>query len=139
MPSDKPQLVFPLICDDIRQEIGNKFSLMGIYGDHIVLTKFPFTFPRFCCQVHLRDCPLQFTLDIFLETPTERLSLLENFKVETPPDKAEIPHRNLVLNISHAGVAFLRPGNCRLQFIFNGEETSAQEYPFQVSLHRQVQ
>lgn len=27
-----------IFCDDIRTELGNKFSLMGIYGDRIVLT-----------------------------------------------------------------------------------------------------
>lgn len=28
------------ICDDIRTEVGNKFSLMGLYADRIVITPF---------------------------------------------------------------------------------------------------
>ncbi|MDQ8001696.1 MAG: hypothetical protein REU00_17505 [Pseudomonadota bacterium] len=33
-------------CDDIRQEVGNKPSLMGLYTGSIVLPQLPFTLPR---------------------------------------------------------------------------------------------
>ena len=40
--------IFTILCDDIRQEIGNKISLMGVYGKDIVVPFFPFTFPKLC-------------------------------------------------------------------------------------------
>jgi len=35
-----------LWCDDIRQEIGNKPSFMGVYDDGLVLPSLPFVLPR---------------------------------------------------------------------------------------------
>ena len=41
----------PLFCDDIRYEIGNKYSLIGCYGDEIVVDKLPAVLPRLCVQL----------------------------------------------------------------------------------------
>ncbi|WP_141701258.1 hypothetical protein [Methyloceanibacter methanicus] len=30
-----------LFCDDIRQEVGGKFSLMGVFADHLVINSSP--------------------------------------------------------------------------------------------------
>lgn len=38
-------------CDDIRQEIGNKVSLMGCYGHSMVLGLLPTVLPRFCAHI----------------------------------------------------------------------------------------
>jgi len=48
MPAKKPKFNFAIICDDIREEIGNKISFMGVYTKDIFVPKFPFTFPRLC-------------------------------------------------------------------------------------------
>lgn len=42
-----------LFCDDIRHEVGNKFSLIGIYaGDMLVFaTRFPVTLPRLAIHI----------------------------------------------------------------------------------------
>ena len=48
-----PKLNYVIICDDIRQEIGNKISLIGVYSKGIFVTKFPFTFPKLCFVI---DC-----------------------------------------------------------------------------------
>ncbi len=49
-------------CDDVRQEIGNKYSLIGCYGDDLLLERFPALLPKFCAQVKAttpRDTPFQ--------------------------------------------------------------------------------
>lgn len=38
-------------CDDIRQELGNKFSLMGCYGPSMFVRSFPAVLPKLCVQV----------------------------------------------------------------------------------------
>lgn len=48
MPIRKPKLRFSITCDDIRHEVGNKLSFMGVYGKDIVLSKIPLTFPKLC-------------------------------------------------------------------------------------------
>jgi hypothetical protein len=38
-------------CDDIRQEVGNKFSLMGCYAADLLVPAFPITVPKLCAHV----------------------------------------------------------------------------------------
>ncbi|MBL8446728.1 MAG: hypothetical protein JNJ44_04860 [Zoogloeaceae bacterium] len=38
-------------CDDIRQERGNKYSLMGCYGHELILDEIPAILPRVCAHV----------------------------------------------------------------------------------------
>lgn len=38
-------------CDDVRQEIGNKVSLMGIYGGQLIVADVPFAMPKLCCVI----------------------------------------------------------------------------------------
>lgn len=40
--------VHTIWCDDIRQEVGNKPSFMGVYSDGIVLPSLPVVIPRLC-------------------------------------------------------------------------------------------
>ncbi len=46
--------VIAQFCDDVRQEIGNKFSLMGCYGTDLYVPAFPITLPKLCAFVHVR-------------------------------------------------------------------------------------
>jgi len=45
-----------LFCDDVRSEVGNKLSLMGVYGQDLLLREFPTTLPKLCA-VMLLDLP----------------------------------------------------------------------------------
>jgi hypothetical protein len=42
----KPKLSYTLLCDDVRQELGGKFSLMGLF-ENIYAGSFPAVHPRF--------------------------------------------------------------------------------------------
>ena len=42
----KPRLKYTLLCDDVRQEMGGKFSLMGLF-ESIYSNTFPAVHPRF--------------------------------------------------------------------------------------------
>jgi hypothetical protein len=41
-------------CDDVRQEVGNKLSYLGIYGANLVVPSFPTTLVKLCCVLSLR-------------------------------------------------------------------------------------
>lgn len=58
--------VIAQFCDDVRQEIGNKFSLMGCYGTDLYVPAFPITLPKLCAFVYVRTPR---------ERPFERLAL----------------------------------------------------------------
>lgn len=38
-------------CDDVRQEVGNKFSLMGCYTEELIVEKMPAVLQKLCAQV----------------------------------------------------------------------------------------
>ena len=38
-------------CDDVRQEVGNKISLMGCYGQSMLISTFPVLLPKLCAQI----------------------------------------------------------------------------------------
>jgi len=137
MNKSVPETIFPIMCDDIRQEVGGKVSLMGVYADNIVLTKFPFNFPKICFQIHMRGCPREFILDIYLETPDEKLLLMKDFNFQAK-DELSDERRNLILNINRHGIKFANPGTCSLKLIFNQEEESAFSFPFEVSLRKDI-
>ncbi len=39
---------YSILCDDVRLEIGNKHSLMGVYAGTIIVTKVPSLLPKVC-------------------------------------------------------------------------------------------
>lgn len=45
------RLVIATFCDDIRQEQGNKHSLMGCYSSELICSQMPVVLPKFCAQV----------------------------------------------------------------------------------------
>jgi len=45
------RIVISQFCDDIRQESGNKYSLMGCYGNELLVEKLPVLLPKLCVQV----------------------------------------------------------------------------------------
>jgi hypothetical protein len=46
MNADQTRFLFTIICDDVRQEVGNKLSMMGIYDHAIMVEQFPVAIPR---------------------------------------------------------------------------------------------
>lgn len=42
-----------LWCDDVRHELGNKMSMMGIYGSDLVVPQVPVILPKLCAVITL--------------------------------------------------------------------------------------
>lgn len=51
MSTNESRIVIAQFCDDIRPEIGNKYSLMGCYGEEMIIDKLPALLPKLCVQV----------------------------------------------------------------------------------------
>lgn len=43
-----------IFCDDVRQEVGNKLSYLGIYGPNLIVPAFPTTLIKLCCVLTVR-------------------------------------------------------------------------------------
>jgi hypothetical protein len=48
-----PAFMETIYCDDVRAEIGNKLSFMGVYGSNLLLSDFPAALPKFCAVMSL--------------------------------------------------------------------------------------
>lgn len=47
-----PRVAHSVFCDDVRFELGNKLSFIGVYSSDIVIYQaFPVAIPKFCIQV----------------------------------------------------------------------------------------
>lgn len=46
--SDKVRHLEAIYCDDIREEVGNKFSYMGVYSGELTVPNAPLLLPRLC-------------------------------------------------------------------------------------------
>lgn len=43
-----------IFCDDVRQEVGNKLSYLGVYGPSLIVPAFPTTLIKLCCVLTVR-------------------------------------------------------------------------------------
>lgn len=75
-------------CDDLRQEVGGKYSLLGIYTGYLYVETFPISIPKFCIHV----------------------SYVESYGIEIPPltlqiylpgDEGDKPSISLALPAGH--------------------------------------
>ena len=74
-----------VVCDDIRPEVGNKVSFMGIYGQELVVPSFPATLPKLCAAVYVRT---------LTSDPFRRLTVRVQ-KDDTELGQIEIPQAQL--------------------------------------------
>lgn len=42
-----------IFCDDIRTEVGEKLSFMGVYNGILLIPAFPYTLPKLCAHISL--------------------------------------------------------------------------------------
>jgi hypothetical protein len=70
MSAERASFGFSLFCDDIRQEVGGKLSLMGLYQSDMVFPKdttFPLILPKFVIFVKYYESTGTFSEDLTLK------------------------------------------------------------------------
>jgi hypothetical protein len=87
-----PRVAHCVFCDDIRQEAGNKLSLMGLYvGDMFIAVKPPVALPKFVFVVWIIadiDDPPQWATTTVLMPPDRT----EKYRIEVKEPVRPIPH-----------------------------------------------
>jgi hypothetical protein len=68
-----------IFCDDVRTEIGEKLSFIGVYSGVLMLPEFPISLPKFCVHVNLITLATEPYRSIVLRciAPGDRQPLLE--------------------------------------------------------------
>lgn len=120
-----PKLVYHMVCDDMREEAGNKVSFMGIYRGDIVLP-IPSVFPKLCFHLAFTGirngdkCTIQ-----FLDPKDKPL-----FNIESPPFelRKKSPPRLVLLDVVCAGITISQEGNYRLFIAFGEDDRAKQDF-----------
>lgn len=119
-----PKLKYHIVCDDIRREVGNKTSLIGIYQNDILLS-IPSVLPKLCIHSVFSYVKTEGNLTIELFNPkNESLVCIESSPIKAP---AKTPARSLVMDTAFSGVPISEEGAYRLIFTFGNEENAKQE------------
>jgi hypothetical protein len=85
---------YTIFCDDIRQEINNKISYMGIYQDEIIVPSIPFVMKNFCMIIkyvqsrNIEKKPLK--VMVYFPDDEEK----PHWEVSIPFDQIDVPIQN---------------------------------------------
>lgn len=114
-----------IYCDDVRLEVGNKQSLMGIYSSYLFVPELPVVLPKLCIIVNLvtpidkplKELTIKITKDneTLIEVPVtgEQLSEPQSSIVEN--GEMDNPDRRIVLNFTLMLAPFAIEKECILR------------------------
>ena len=101
----RPSLNFTIICDDVRQEVGGKISLMGLF-ENIYATKFPAIHPRLAIMTEWSEGKGEFAVKTRLLSP-DRKTVVRETVSRIKLNDANFRHRDVSL---HLNIDFKVPG-----------------------------
>lgn len=132
MPAPKPKLNYTIICDDIRQEIGNKLSFIGVYQDNIFVPNLPFTFPKLCFSIHYSNVNGGASIDVLLKNPSgNELSKISEFAL---PDEMKSKSK-LMMTAAFSPLKIEEEGEYSLVAIYShGEKKYEERVKINISL-----
>lgn len=113
----KPVLNYTLLCDDVRQELGGKFSLMGLF-ESIYANAFPAVHPRFAVVNEWTGGRGDFVVKIRLLTP-DREQVLSESETKISLYSENQKHRDISLRFN---TTFKVPGTYWIQTLLDNEQ-----------------
>ncbi len=113
----KPHLNYTLICDDVRQEMGGKFSLMGLF-ESIYAGTFPALHHRFAIVNEWSGGKGEFTIRIRLLSP-DRAQVLSESETRLSLFNETQRHRDISIRYN---TTFKMPGTYWIETLLDGEQ-----------------
>ena len=111
--TDKLELVYTLFCDDVRLEVGNKLSLMGVF-QNITVPQLPFALIKFAVVNHWRG-EGTYQSEVRILTPDR-----QQFLAASQPTRIDIPPGGFAGNISFfVSLTFPVAGNYWVQTLID--------------------
>jgi len=132
MPRKKPRFEYLIICDDIRQEIKNKVTLVGIYTDSIIVSKIPYSFPKLCFFSQYSNIRAGDRFSVELIDPVgNKLGKPISGIIQPPPDKAIKKIRLIGI---YSPLKIEQEGAYRFIITFEEDKKNKKEIEFNISL-----
>jgi hypothetical protein len=128
-----PRLSYTLLCDDVRQELGGKFSLMGLF-ESIYANVFPAVHPRFAIVNELTGGKGEFNVKIKLLSPNKEEVLSESeTKISLFGETQR--HRDISVRFNST---FPTPGTYWIETLVDGERIGLTPLPLQLVSDKNV-
>ena len=128
MSRKQPKYEYTIICDDIRQEFGNKLTFVGTYQNLIIVSKLPYIFPKLCFFVQYKDIRAGDKFSLELTDPLDkRIDKAINMTV---PVGSKI--EKLRLSAVFSPIKVEKEGRYTLSITVNDNEKKKQEIVFTV-------
>ena len=130
MTTENLQLIYTLLCDDVRLEMGNKISLMGVF-QNIMVEKLPVSLIKFAVVNHWRGEGLHNT-EVRIVSPDRN-----NLIVTSQPTNLELATGGFTDNVSFfVNVVFSTAGTYWVQTLANS--VLLEEFPLIVTDTRAI-
>jgi hypothetical protein len=125
MTTQNLQLVYTLLCDDVRLEMGNKISMMGVF-QNIMVEKLPISLIKFAVVSHWRGDGVHQT-EVRIVAPDKN-----NMVVTSQPTNIELAPGGFTDNVSFfVNVMFPTAGTYWVQTLAN--TVMLEEFPLIVT------
>ncbi len=111
----RPHLNFTLFCDDVRQEVGGKISVMGIF-ENIYSRSFPAVHPRLATINEWTDGNGEFEATLRILSP-DRNAIIRETVTRLKFANAGYKHRDISI---HLNIEFKSPGTYWIENYLDG-------------------
>jgi hypothetical protein len=119
---------YVLFCEDIRQELGGKVSLMGVLGSKLLTQQFPFGFPKLCLFIEWEDLvgKADIAVNIIAPEGVEIPNIRPTAQIMGQP--GIVARSMIMLN----NFVFPEPGNYAFEFEANGKVVGRENFTIEL-------
>ena len=129
----RPKLSYTILCDDVRQELGGKFSLMGLF-ESIYANTFPAVHPRFAIVNEWGGGTGEFVIKIRLLSPNQNEVLSESESKLSLFSETQ-RHRDISVRFN---TTFSVPGTYWIETLIDNERIGLTALPVQLVSNKNV-
>lgn len=113
-----------LFCEDIRQEVGGRVSLMGVLGSKLLVQTFPLPFSKLCLFIEWGELSGKFNVELKIIAPQG--VELPNVRPSAPiQGQAGLVARSMIVL---SNFAFPAPGTYVFEFSADGEVVGRENF-----------
>lgn len=119
-----------VLCDDVRNEVGNKLSLIGVYTKDIVFNEIPAIYSKLCFVIIIKELKELFTdVKLILKSPESDDVVM---KMKVPPDTSL--NSDLVLTWAISPFRAKAIGQAQFSIYFGGAKRPSLTHKFDIKV-----
>lgn len=121
-------------CDDVRVEVGNKLSLMGVYGPTMIVKSVPAILSKLCINVRVYSPATQPLGKLDVKVLRDEKPILESTFTQPSPTHQGVSQGWLLANFVLSVVPFAVDKRCALRVVVDTGEEILEGVPLRIEL-----